>query len=62
MRNTAGPLQESTANILSSQSLPTSLNVERKLGECELSYFLPSRESGVNDMCVHSHGATFQAN
>ncbi|KDR85482.1 hypothetical protein GALMADRAFT_218579 [Galerina marginata CBS 339.88] len=27
--------------------------VERKLGETETSYFLPSRESGVNDMYLH---------
>lgn len=26
--------------------------VERQLGETEVSYFLPSRESGVNDMYV----------
>lgn len=25
---------------------------ERKMGDTELSYFLPSRQSGVNDMCV----------
>lgn len=28
------------------------LEIERPLGETELSYFLPSREDGVNDMCV----------
>ena len=28
------------------------LEFERPLGETELSYFLPSREDGVNDMCV----------
>ncbi|KAF9535684.1 hypothetical protein CPB83DRAFT_901373 [Crepidotus variabilis] len=27
--------------------------VERQLGETEVSYFLPSRESGVNDMYLH---------
>jgi hypothetical protein len=26
--------------------------VRRRLGDTEASYFLPSRESGVNDMCV----------
>ena len=26
---------------------------ERKMGDTELSYFLPSRQSGVNDMYVH---------
>ena len=25
---------------------------ERRMGDTELSYFLPSRQSGVNDMCV----------
>ena len=25
---------------------------ERKMGDTELSYFLPSRADGVNDMCV----------
>ncbi|PPQ78049.1 hypothetical protein CVT25_015594 [Psilocybe cyanescens] len=28
-------------------------HVERKLGETEVSYFLPSRECGVNDMYLH---------
>jgi len=28
----------------------THLHIERPLGETEASYFLPSRESGVNDM------------
>jgi hypothetical protein len=28
---------------------------ERGLGDTELSYFLPSRESGVNDMWVVSY-------
>ncbi|KAF9486448.1 hypothetical protein BDN70DRAFT_902567 [Pholiota conissans] len=30
-----------------------SVHAERKLGETEVSYFLPSRESGVNDMYLH---------
>lgn len=30
-------------------SLP---RLERNLGETETSYYLPSREDGVNDMCV----------
>ena len=34
------------------QPLSTPSHVERKLGDSELSYFLPSRESGVNDMYV----------
>ncbi len=29
-----------------------SVRFERKMGDTELSYFLPSRESGVNDMYV----------
>jgi hypothetical protein len=58
------PLQSTTnvPTILSSQPLSTAFNVERKLGDSELSYFLPSRESGVNDMYVHSHIGIFQAN
>ena len=28
------------------------LRYERKMGDTELSYFLPSRQTGVNDMCV----------
>ena len=31
-------------------SQPSSLRYERKMGDTELSYFLPSRQSGVNDM------------
>ncbi|CAA7265890.1 unnamed protein product [Cyclocybe aegerita] len=31
----------------------SSNHVERQLGETEVSYFLPSRESGVNDMYLH---------
>lgn len=31
------------------------LTFERKLGDTELSYFLPSRADGVNDMCVPFH-------
>ena len=60
MRNSPLPLQ-STTNALRFSSQPyttlprTSSHVERKLGDTELSYFLPSRENGVNDMCVHSH-------
>lgn len=29
---------------------PSQARFERQLGDTELSYFLPSRESGVNDM------------
>ncbi|KAF4623417.1 hypothetical protein D9613_002249 [Agrocybe pediades] len=35
------------------QTLPINAHVERRLGETEASYFLPSRESGVNDMYLH---------
>ena len=66
MGDSAQPLQESTANVPSTQpfstSLPTSLHVERKLGDTEISYFLPSRESGVNDMCDRSHIGILHAN
>lgn len=34
-------------------SAQPSLLVERKMGETELSYFLPSRADGVNDMYLH---------
>lgn len=38
---------------LSSSSISKKhLHAERKLGETEVSYFLPSRENGVNDMWV----------
>ncbi|KAF8807859.1 hypothetical protein BYT27DRAFT_7189949 [Phlegmacium glaucopus] len=60
MRNPPQPLQSTLTNVpstLSSQPLSTLLrsssHVERKLGDSELSYFLPSRESGVNDMYLH---------
>lgn len=46
-------LQKLTINSASSEDtlLGADLNqVERTLGDTELSYFLPSRESGVNDM------------
>lgn len=32
--------------------LPPPVVFERKMGETEVSYFLPSRADGVNDMCV----------
>lgn len=38
-------------DVLSKLSNPQ-LRYERKMGDTELSYFLPSRQSGVNDMCV----------
>ncbi|KAH9486485.1 hypothetical protein JR316_0000550 [Psilocybe cubensis] len=38
------------AKAISNQTIS---HVERKLGETEVSYFLPSRESGVNDMYLH---------
>ncbi|KAJ3511392.1 hypothetical protein NLJ89_g4124 [Agrocybe chaxingu] len=37
------------------EGLPSN-HVERQLGETEVSYFLPSRESGVNDMYLHLGG------
>ena len=36
-----------------------SIYFERKMGDTELSYFLPSRESGVNDMCVCGRRTSF---
>lgn len=33
-----------------STSTTTPLRFERKMGDTELSYFLPSRQTGVNDM------------
>ena len=60
MGDSAQPLQESATNVPT--SLRTSSHVERKLGDTEISYFLPSRESGVNDMYVRSHIAIFHAN
>lgn len=38
----------------------TSSHVERKLGETEVSYFLPSRDSGVNDMWATSKHGLFK--
>ena len=35
---------------LSSSTPKKHLHIERKLGDTEVSYFLPSRENGVNDM------------
>lgn len=35
---------------VSSSSSAEALYFERKMGDTELSYFLPSRQSGVNDM------------
>ncbi|KZT75031.1 hypothetical protein DAEQUDRAFT_720240 [Daedalea quercina L-15889] len=32
---------------------PQSIQYERKMGDTELSYFLPSRQTGVNDMYLH---------
>lgn len=37
---------------LESVSVGDSVRFERKMGDTELSYFLPSRDSGVNDMYV----------
>ncbi|CAL1695027.1 unnamed protein product [Somion occarium] len=39
-------------DVLSKLSNPQ-LRYERKMGDTELSYFLPSRQSGVNDMYLH---------
>lgn len=36
----------------SSKRVAEPLCYERKMGDTELSYFLPSRQSGVNDMYV----------
>ncbi|KAG6814136.1 hypothetical protein H0H92_002131 [Tricholoma furcatifolium] len=47
----------STLGSTSSQETLVELNhsirTERKMGDTELSYYLPSRESGVNDMYLH---------
>ena len=42
------PLHSVSTN--SQQVSSNHLHIERTLGETEASYFLPSRESGVNDM------------
>lgn len=34
---------------------------ERKMGESELAYYLPSRQNGVNDMCVAPHNMLLDA-
>jgi hypothetical protein len=42
-------------------SLKDTWKVERPLGNSELSYFLPSRASGVNDMCAFRTISLIQA-
>ncbi|KAF8956058.1 hypothetical protein BDZ97DRAFT_1672230 [Flammula alnicola] len=58
--STASTTFHSIANLQTFLSPPEgrskkrfSPHAERKLGETEVSYFLPSRESGVNDMYLH---------
>ena len=54
------PEKVATAAPVLTVSLPPPINVqpearyERKMGDTELSYYLPSRANGVNDMCVFS--------
>lgn len=54
------PEKVATAAPVLTNSLPSPINVqpearyERKMGDTELSYYLPSRASGVNDMYVPS--------
>ncbi|PPQ99567.1 hypothetical protein CVT24_005355 [Panaeolus cyanescens] len=46
-------LQAQDASVLSTTKGVQRVLLERQLGETEVSYFLPSRESGVNDMYLH---------
>ncbi|KAH9926657.1 uncharacterized protein BXZ73DRAFT_102912 [Epithele typhae] len=46
------PAQEPLQHKLGRKA-KTSLRYERKMGDSELSYFLPSRQAGVNDMYLH---------
>ena len=46
---------EETVDVAASGTKPTAteqLVYERKMGDSEQSYFLPSRADGVNDMCA----------
>ncbi|KAG6890003.1 hypothetical protein C0995_012963 [Termitomyces sp. Mi166 len=55
--NCRRPTLGSTRNSVSSQEtlveLTQSTRAERRMGDTELSYYLPARESGVNDMYLH---------
>jgi len=42
--------KSSTKRSRSDECSPSRIQYERKMGDTELSYFLPSRQSGVNDM------------
>ena len=59
------PEKVTTAAPVLTVSLPPPINVqpearyERKMGDTELSYYLPSRANGVNDMCVPSLSLSF---
>jgi len=59
------PEKVATAAPVLTVSLPPPINVqpearyERKMGDTELSYYLPSRANGVNDMCVSYLSLTF---
>ncbi|KAF5311947.1 hypothetical protein D9619_002801 [Psilocybe cf. subviscida] len=47
------PLLSSSASTTATSPKPNGIRTERKMGDTEVSYFLPSRESGVNDMYLH---------
>lgn len=51
------PIDQHVAGLEISAEVPTPqqtrVRYERKLGDSELSYYLPSRANGVNDMFVH---------
>ncbi|KAL0951544.1 hypothetical protein HGRIS_008228 [Hohenbuehelia grisea] len=53
--NTLADAMEHTLALNSTSTVPPSktMRFERKLGNSELSYYLPSRENGVNDMYLH---------
>lgn len=46
------PLSDEELPAGESLSAKQGLSYERKMGDTELSYFLPSRQTGVNDMYV----------
>ena len=50
---TPPPSDEHLPTASSSSAHADAVYLERKMGDTELSYFLPSRQSGVNDMYVH---------
>lgn len=43
-------LSQDNGSFISSRRRDYASRLERRLGDTEASYFLPSRESGVNDM------------